>query len=324
MLCGHQLCACATWLQPAQQASGPEAGVGMPFNPNVVTTPACIEVLLADAKGSATEDSGWNGSQEQPACDAIKPDRTHCPVITVKGDPGHFDASASASWQNRPIALAAYGQMSLDYSPVLTGTIVCPSDGRAEIHWEEIKPGFWKSATSATAAACQECIAGSTRWGWPFVYLVVVAALLYVGGGLIYNSKRRGAKLGVEALPHRAFWASVASLVLDGVAFARAPNRRQKGYTRQVSKPAADSPAASFRVPAEQDSKHPTQQKKKEKKQKKEKAPSKQQRESERSLIPPEAAVEPAAAEPAAAALPPPASGSTASGGGGRWVHLPG
>ena len=99
------------------------------FNPDLVTTAACIEVLLADAQGS-TDDSGWNGSQEVAGCDQMKPDRKSCPLITIKGEPGHFEASASGAWQNRPIALAKYGKMSLDYSPILSGTIVCPADGR--------------------------------------------------------------------------------------------------------------------------------------------------------------------------------------------------
>ena len=208
------------------------------FNQDVVTTAACIEVLLADAKGSTTEDSGWNGSQKEADCEQVKPDRAKCPLITVNGDPGHFLASASGAWQNKPIALAKFGEMSLDYAPVLTGTIVCPADGRAEIHWDQI-PDYWKSATSATAAACQECANGS-QWGLPFLTAVLLAAMCYIVGGVLYNSKRNGAKIGVEALPHRAFWSEVLSLVRDGVAFAKTPHRQTNYSAIRKTPPIAE------------------------------------------------------------------------------------
>ena len=107
------------------------------FSADVPTTAACIEVLLA---GSPNADPhGWNGSQEAAECNVLSPDRAHCPLITMAGVPGHFAASASGAWQNKGVALATGGEMTLDYSPILSGKIICPPDGRAEIHWEEIK-----------------------------------------------------------------------------------------------------------------------------------------------------------------------------------------
>ena len=107
------------------------------FSADVPTTAACIEVLLA---GSPNADPhGWNGSQEVAACNVLSPDRAQCPLITMAGVPGHFAASASGAWQNKGVALATGGEMTLDYSPILSGKIICPPDGRAEIHWEEIK-----------------------------------------------------------------------------------------------------------------------------------------------------------------------------------------
>ena len=107
------------------------------FSADVATTAACIEVLLA---GSPNADPhGWNGSQEVAACNVLSPDRARCPLITMAGVPGHFAASASGAWQNKGVTLATGGEMTLDYSPILSGKIICPDDGRAEIHWEEIK-----------------------------------------------------------------------------------------------------------------------------------------------------------------------------------------
>eukprot|EP01043_Picozoa_sp_COSAG02_P016780 COSAG02_NODE_745_length_17738_cov_18.178241_7_plen_306_part_00 len=299
------------------------------FSPQVVTTPACIEVLLADAQGSTTEDSGWNGSQEVSGCDQLKPDRAKCPLITMKGEPGHFDASASGAWQNRPIALAKFGQMSLDYSPVLTGTIVCPADGRAEIHWKEITPGYWKSATAATAAACRECLDGSTRWGQSFLTVLLLVVLCYVVGGVVYNVKRSGARIGMEALPHRAFWLEVFSLVRDGVAFARAPNQRSNYST--ISKTPSVGEVAGGAASAARD---PPAVQKKEKRDSRGKKSSgsgtqeesnahknerpKKNRPAQRA--PASASLVDTSGEPAAGGS---GSASTPSGGGGRWVHVP-
>jgi hypothetical protein len=300
------------------------------FSPQVVTTPACIEVLLADAQGSTTEDSGWNGSQEVSGCDQLKPDRAKCPLITMKGKPGHFDASASGAWQNRPITLAKFGQMSLDYSPVLTGTIVCPADGRAEIHWKEMTPGYWKSATAATAAACRECLDGSTRWGQSFLTVLLLVVLCYVVGGVVYNVKRSGARIGMEALPHRAFWLEAFSLVRDGVAFARAPSQRSNYST--ISKTPSVGEVAGGAASAARDP--PAVQKKKEKRDSRGKKSSGSGTQEESNAHKKERPKKsrPAQPAPASASLvdtsgEPAAGGSgsasTPSGGGGRWVHVP-
>ena len=100
------------------------------FSADVPTTAACIEVLLA---GSPNADPhGWNGSQEVAACNVLSPDRAQCPLITMAGVPGHFAASASGAWQNKGVALATGGEMTLDYSPILSGKIICPPDGRTD------------------------------------------------------------------------------------------------------------------------------------------------------------------------------------------------
>ena len=292
------------------------------FNQDVVTTAACIEVLLADAKGSATEDSGWNGSQKLAGCEQVKPDRAKCPLITVNGDPGHFLASASGAWQNKPIALAKFGEMSLDYTPVLTGTIVCPADGRAEIHWDQI-PDYWKSATSATAAACQECANGS-QWGLPFLTVVLLAAMCYIVGGVLYNSKRNGAKIGVEALPHRAFWSEVLSLVRDGVAFAKTPQRRTNYSAIRKTPPIAEvavggGARGGGRSDASVERKKDKRDKGDSSGKKSSSGANKAQSAQRKERIEPN--------DPGQAALPSPTGEpgqkSAASGGGGRWVHVP-
>ena len=227
-------------------------------------------------------------------------------------------ASATGAWQNKPIALAKFGEMSLDYQPVLTGTIVCPADGRAEIHWDQIKPGYWKSATSATAMACQECINGS-QWGQTFLTVVLLAAMCYIVGGVFYNSKRKGANFGVEALPHRAFWSEVLSLVRDGIAFAKTPQRRAKYSTIRKTPPiaeAAGSGGAGGSGHSDASAKR--------KKAKRDKGDSSGNSGNSANKAD---SVQRAANDSVKAALPSPTGGSgqksAASSGGGRWVHVP-
>eukprot|EP01045_Picozoa_sp_COSAG04_P009779 COSAG04_NODE_579_length_12424_cov_20.826369_9_plen_356_part_00 len=306
------------------------------FSADVPTTAACIEVLLA---GSPNADPhGWNGSQEVAACNVLSPDRAQCPLITMAGVPGHFAASASGAWQNKGVTLATGGEMTLDYSPILSGKIICPDDGRAEIHWEEIKrkcsshrrhhgptpsvgrccraAGFWKSATAATASACQECLAGTTRWGTPLLSVVLLAAAAYAGGGGVYRTRVLGKK-GAERIPNAAFWLELVSLVKDGVAFAQGGGQRGGGYARVSGggKGAASDTerGESGRERKEGRGKEGRGKDRREKKEKKEKKDRKERRE-------PESDPEPAASAFTSSA-PAPASG-TAAGDGGKSPPL--
>jgi hypothetical protein len=60
-----------------------------------------------------------------------------------------------------------------------------------------------------------------SAWGANFLLLLFVGSSVYVGGGVYVNVRRHGAALGPEALPHQAFWRSVAGLVLDGVSYSK-------------------------------------------------------------------------------------------------------
>lgn len=45
--------------------------------------------------------------------------------------------------------------------------------------------------------------------------------MLYIGGFAGYAFKVEQKPVGVELLPHRAFWTQVAALTMDGIAFSR-------------------------------------------------------------------------------------------------------
>jgi hypothetical protein len=69
--------------------------------------------------------------------------------------------------------------------------------------------------------ACGPC---SAAWGGTFAALVLGAAAVYFGGGILLNSRKTvggSARLRsfdgiVTLLPHRVFWSSVAGMVQDG------------------------------------------------------------------------------------------------------------
>jgi hypothetical protein len=59
-------------------------------------------------------------------------------------------------------------------------------------------------------------------WGWAFLLTVLICTTLYVGGGTVYSVKIQGTPPGLEALPHREFWAAARGLVVDGARYTKA------------------------------------------------------------------------------------------------------
>jgi hypothetical protein len=68
----------------------------------------------------------------------------------------------------------------------------------------------------------------SNGWGWPFLLIVVLASTGYVGGHAVYSHKVQGQPLAL-AVPHRAFWMELKSLVEDGVALTKARALQARG-----------------------------------------------------------------------------------------------
>ena len=67
-------------------------------------------------------------------------------------------------------------------------------------------------------------VACSSSWGWNFILVLFVGAVLYVGSGVAYMHKVRGKPIGGiqqlrEALPHQEQWISGYGLVQDGAMF---------------------------------------------------------------------------------------------------------
>ena len=70
-------------------------------------------------------------------------------------------------------------------------------------------------------------------WGWLTVIFIAVIAVLYMGGGTMYNHQIHGS-LGGDALPNTHFWANLYGQVdieshrrfhLPAVVLPEAPNR---------------------------------------------------------------------------------------------------
>lgn len=68
-----------------------------------------------------------------------------------------------------------------------------------------------------------------SNWGWGFILMLTVCAVVYVGGGLGYAHKVKGLPLSVMVLPHREFWIAGYGLVCDGAMFTRARVQRLRG-----------------------------------------------------------------------------------------------
>lgn len=71
---------------------------------------------------------------------------------------------------------------------------------------------------------------GTRAIGWRFVSVLLGAAFLYVGGGVVYSWKVTGQPLRFpESLPQYPMWRNIGGLVMDGVAFACSSGRRRPG-----------------------------------------------------------------------------------------------
>lgn len=90
----------------------------------------------------------------------------------------------------------------------------------------------------------------SNGWGWSFLLFLVLASCSYVGGYVVYTNKVQGQPLAL-AVPHRAFWMEVKSLVEDGIALtkARALQARGSGHYTPLPGDEALEPARAEASP---------------------------------------------------------------------------
>eukprot|EP01006_Ploeotia_vitrea_P013553 TRINITY_DN3539_c0_g1_i1.p1 TRINITY_DN3539_c0_g1~~TRINITY_DN3539_c0_g1_i1.p1 ORF type:complete len:286 (+),score=30.40 TRINITY_DN3539_c0_g1_i1:46-903(+) len=58
--------------------------------------------------------------------------------------------------------------------------------------------------------------------GWIFIIILIVAAVGYIAGGLVFNIAVKKVR-GIEAFPNIEFWKDFPSLVKDGVMFSLSP-----------------------------------------------------------------------------------------------------
>lgn len=82
-------------------------------------------------------------------------------------------------------------------------------------------------------------------WGWLTVIFIAVVAVLYMGGGTMYNHHVNGTN-GGNALPNNHFWSNMYGLVGDGISFSLASVRTglaQSGSTAGGGPPGGSGPA---------------------------------------------------------------------------------
>lgn len=59
-----------------------------------------------------------------------------------------------------------------------------------------------------------------TGWQHTFLFVFILSAIVYLGGGLFYNVKRLGMPLEKESLPHYVFWTEfLPELVREGITY---------------------------------------------------------------------------------------------------------
>jgi hypothetical protein len=83
-------------------------------------------------------------------------------------------------------------------------------------------------------AGCPATADGGLSGGSVFLIIFFVSALVYVAGGCVWNWKRNGLALGVEACPQRAFWSSVAANCVEGVRFTKSGCKKPSAYSADV------------------------------------------------------------------------------------------
>ena len=158
--------------------------------------------------------------------------------------------------------------------------------------------------------------------GWTGPILILTAAALYTGGGVLWG-RRTGVGPATSSFlsvhPHWAKWTEVAGLVQDGVVFTR--RRLKAGGAAGGIAPARETPLAGEENGRRRggDAGASTRSPRKKSSRKGEQKLRNGQHDSERETE--EAAGTPATA-PRAPAPSAPAAGTTA-GDGGRWVHVP-
>ena len=71
-----------------------------------------------------------------------------------------------------------------------------------------------------------------------FLIFFFLGSGMYVGGGVYYNTKTKGA-VGMQSLPHLEFWSTMPGLVKDGLTFSVAKYNEHYGDGTPFVKPAA-------------------------------------------------------------------------------------
>jgi len=115
-----------------------------------------------------------------------------------------------------------------DYCPGSSGTsstihIICGTD--ETITDVKLNPdGCSIVATISSKAGCGEEVeypgaSGGEIFAMVVLILLLVGVILYIGIGMLVNWKVKGAQTVPEMIPHREFWVSIPSLIVDGCKF---------------------------------------------------------------------------------------------------------
>ena len=152
--------------------------------------------------------------------------------------------------------------------------------------------------------------------GLSFLLVFSLCSAVYVGGGIVFAVRARGAALSLRSHPHAACWEELRALVFDGLAFAQRGGNKGN-TTTNLYVPVGEQRASGRRRDDEPPEMRPRPKKEQnEKKEKAEKAGKKEQKEKKERAEREEPRV-----DEVATAVVAPATG-TQAGDGGRWVHI--
>lgn len=169
---------------------------------------------------------------------------------------------------------------------------------------------------------------GTKAIGWTVVSILLCAAFVYVGGGVMYAWKVTGSPFVPQSHPQYAMWHNIGGLVMDGVAFSFSRGQRRRSASSQSGNKRRDGSGASEALVVARDPQKDA--KKKRKKGRKGGAGEAGSGDSDdASGIAATGSIPSATTDHHAPQTARQQSGdevgprATASGGGGRWVHVP-
>eukprot|EP01052_Picozoa_sp_SAG31_P019706 SAG31_NODE_1449_length_8308_cov_2.319893_2_plen_315_part_00 len=231
-------------------------------------------------------------------------------------------AAACAAWAPR-IPGAGNGEVWAAMQAGYACACGTQSDGDAAKKTDKMNELAWAACDNKCPGDPLQACGGGGRntlvriecgieWGHEFLVVLFVACGCYVGGGIAWAAKTRGAVLSPRSHPHWTTWLELHGLVLDGVRFVRSG----RNTNDESSRHSLTSDKLLNKVPKGGKKKSTSKGSKKVRDSNDEGKTGPQNAGESRSGANKRTISEPEASQSCTAA-------GTPAGGGGRWVHVP-